>query len=225
MSIWLLDAGHGGNDVGAINGSRKESYDALRLVKRVGDLLKFNGESVYYTRTGDKYLSLEDRTAIENKGTYNYFVSIHRNDDEKKKGVGVETFSLSTTGNGRKLADHVQGELKQLFFNRGCKTANFYVLRKTKCPAILIEVGFIHNKDDNEVWDKQFEKLAQTTARGLLKQVGKTLKVPQEPSIGEGFFRVICGSFKERQFANQMQEKLKSLGIDSFLEYKNKRGS
>lgn len=196
MANWLLDAGHGGSDVGATYNGRHEAQDVLRLTKRVGEILVANGEKVSYTRTTDKFVSLADRTAMENRGNYDYFFSIHRNDAKDKNGnrvgVGTETFSLSTTGKGRQLSQNVQSEMKGLFVDRGCKTANYWVLRKTKCPAALVEVGFIHNSQDNKVWDEQFENLAKAIARGLLKTVGKSLKdtSPVAPKPNGKMYRV-----------------------------------
>lgn len=227
MARWLHDAGHGGTDPGATYGGRTESADVLRLVKRVAEILRYNGETVELTRTSEKFMSLEARTNMENKGKYDYFVSYHRNDATdkttgKRVGDGVETYSLATTGQGRKLSENLQGELKPLFNkDRGCKTAGFWVLRKTNCPAVLMEIGFIHNSADNKVWDTKFEELARAIARGCLKQVGKTLKLPTSstpPSSSTTTqFRVVCGWYSSRDNAVAQQNKLKSAGFDSFL--------
>lgn len=229
MANWLGDAGHGGKDVGATYNGRKESEDVLRLAKRVGELMKYNGENFAFTRTSDKFLELSERTDIENRGNYDYFVSFHRNAFEPNKAKGVETYSLSTTGKGRELATKVQNNLSSIFPSRGVKTSNFYVLRKTKCPAILVEVGFIDNYSDNSIFDSKFEEIAVAITKACLSQVGKEYKSPSNASGSsvnhntenkKGFFRVIAGSYQDRQNAINMQELLKSKGIPSFLEYK-----
>lgn len=224
MANWLGDAGHGGKDVGATYKERNESNDVLRLATRVGELMRANGENFAMTRSSDKFLELSERTSIENRGNYDYFISFHRNAFNPNKAKGVETYSLSTIGKGRELATKVQGNLNKIFFDRGVKTSNFYVLRKTKCPAILIEVGFVDNDEDNNIFDQKFEEIAQAITKACLSQVGKQFILPQskpQASINnKGFYRVIAGSYQDKQNAINMQELLKSKGIPSFLEYK-----
>ena len=224
MANWLGDAGHGGKDAGASYNGRKESNDVLRLAARVGELMRANGENFAITRTSDKFLELSERTSIENRGNYDYFISFHRNAFSPNKAKGVETYSLSTTGKGRELATKVQDNLNKIFFDRGVKTSNFYVLRKTKCPAILIEVGFIDSDEDNKIFNQKFEEIAQAITKACLSQVGKKFILPQSKPQGsinnKGFYRVIAGSYQDKQNAINMQELLKSKGIPSFLEYK-----
>ena len=95
-------------------------------------------------------------------------------------------------------------------------------MRKTNCPAILIEVGFIDNDEDNKIFDQKFEEIAQAIAKACLSQVGKDFKYPnnQQTNDKKGFYRVIAGSYQDKQNAINMQELLKSKGIPSFLEYK-----
>lgn len=225
MANWIGDAGHGGKDAGAIYKNRKECDDVLKLASRVGELMRANGENFGLTRNSDKFLELSERTNMENRGNYDYFISFHRNAFSPNKAKGVEIFSLSTTGKGRELATKIQNNLNKIFFDRGVKTSNFYVLRKTKCPAVLIEVGFVDNDEDNEIFDSKFEEIAVSITKACLSQVGKQFKSPQNKpqennNNNKGFYRVIAGSYQEKQNAINMQEMLKSKGIPSFLEYK-----
>ena len=225
MANWLGDAGHGGKDPGATNKGRKESEDVLRISKRVKELMEFNGEKFDLTRNTDTFLELSDRTNIENRGNYNYFVSFHRNAFQPNEAKGVETYSLSSVGAGRELASKIQNNLKEIFYNRGVKTSNFYVLRKTNCPAVLIELGFIDNDEDNKIFDSKFEEIAQAITKACLSQIGKQFKSPnnEKPNNDndkKGFYRVIAGSYQEKQNAIIMQELLRIKGVPSFLEYK-----
>lgn len=222
MANWLGDAGHGGKDPGATNKGRKESEDVLRISKRVKELMEFNGEKFDLTRNTDTFLELSDRTNIENRGNYNYFVSFHRNAFQPNEAKGVETYSLSSVGAGRELALKIQNNLKEIFYNRGVKTSNFYVLRKTNCSAVLIELGFIDNDEDNKIFDSKFEEIAIAITKACLSQVGKDFKYPnnQQTNDKKGFYRVIAGSYQEKQNAIDMQEMLRNKGIPSFLEYK-----
>lgn len=184
MAKWLLDPGHGGSDPGATYNGRRESDDVLRLAKRVGEILSSNGESVSFTRTSDVTVSLSARSSMENRGSYDYFVSIHRNAIAPEKAKGVETHIYSSGGKKQELATKVNNNLVALgFVDRKVKISNFHVLRETKCSAILIECGFIDNTVDNNLFDSKFEQIAQAIAKGCLNQIGKDTSVqPSEPN-------------------------------------------
>lgn len=224
MSKWLLDAGHGGSDPGATYNGRRECDDVLRLILRVGEILKNNGETVSYTRTTDKSLSLPERSNMDKAGAYDYFVSIHRNAYQPEKAKGVETHIYASGGKREELAKKVNDNLVAVgFTNRGVKISNFHVLRETKSAAILIETGFIDNTSDNNLFDSKFEAIAQAIAKGCLSQVGKSIKVEYTSNTtttvtGETYYRVIVGSYKDRNNAVAQQNKLKEKGFDSFLE-------
>nr|DAP80536.1 MAG TPA: Cell wall hydrolase autolysin [Caudoviricetes sp.] len=176
MAKWLLDPGHGGSDPGACYNKRRESDDVLRLSRRVGEILSSNGESVSYTRTSDATVSLSQRSSMENRGAYDYFVSIHRNAIAPEKAKGVETHIYSKGGKKEELATKINNNLVGIgFVDRKVKVSNFHVLRETKCAAILIECGFIDHTSDNNLFDSKFEQMAQAIAKGCLNQVGKNL--------------------------------------------------
>lgn len=224
MASWLLDPGHGGTDPGATYNGRKESNDTLRLTLRVGELLKYNNQSVYYTRTSDETVSLSGRSGMENSGDYDYFISIHRNAYKPETAKGVETYIYSKGGKSEQLAIKVNDELVKIgFVNRGVKVANFHVLRETKAPAILIEVGFVDNSSDNTIFDKNFEKIAQSIAKGCLLQVGKIMNIPnngdEEKPEETVYYRCVAGSFKERENAEKRKAELISKGFtDTFID-------
>lgn len=224
MAKFILDPGHGGNDPGATYKERKESNDVLKLTLRVGALLKENGQTVLYTRETDKALSLTERSNYELKNGCDYFISIHRNAVGAEVAKGVETYiyngSYSSKETCRSLAAKVNSNLVGVgFVDRKVKEANFHVLRETKNPAILIEVGFIDNTSDNNLFDSKLEKIAQAIARGCLKQIGKELVVNNSSSNSKStYFRVVCGSYKDRNNAVVQQNKLKAAGFETFLE-------
>lgn len=95
----VLDAGHGGDDPGAINGKLKEKNIVLNIALKTGDELKKRGYKVYYTRTKDKFINLRSRTKLANDKLADLFISIHANAaPNKQKGEvmqGIETFFLS----------------------------------------------------------------------------------------------------------------------------------
>lgn len=90
----MLDAGHGGNDPGAQAAGVTEKAFTLAMANRVGDLLKKQGFIVLYTRTGDKYISLQDRPDMANSRKADLFISLHVNANPKSGVRGLETYYL-----------------------------------------------------------------------------------------------------------------------------------
>ena len=176
-----LDAGHGGHDVGAVNGDRYEKDDNLRMAQAVREKLEsagFDNLSVLMTRTDDTFLELEERVQIANNANSTLFISFHRNSGG---GQGVETW---TSAEGlwpeTALATYIQTNLAQAEIprDRGVKKgtasnphASYYVVGHTEMPACLIELGFIDSGEDNLAFDRQFDRWAQAIADGILQMV------------------------------------------------------
>ena len=97
--VVVLDAGHGGDDPGAINGSLKEKNIVLSIAQKAGKELQGRGYKVYYTRSKDKFINLRDRTKYANDKAADLFISIHANAAPSKTKAatmrGIETFFLS----------------------------------------------------------------------------------------------------------------------------------
>nr|WP_315062518.1 N-acetylmuramoyl-L-alanine amidase [uncultured Campylobacter sp.] len=97
--VVVLDAGHGGDDPGAINGSIKEKNIVLSIAQKAGKELQGRGYKVYYTRSKDKFINLRDRTKYANDKAADLFISIHANAAPSKTKAatmrGIETFFLS----------------------------------------------------------------------------------------------------------------------------------
>ena len=224
MAKWLIDPGHGGVDSGATYKGRRECDDVLKLSLRVGELLKNNNENVYYTRTIDTTISLAERSNKENIGDYDYFISIHRNAYQPEIAKGFEIHVYANGGIAEQLANKVNSEVvKNGFVNRGIKISNFHVLRETKAPAILIEVGFIDNSSDNSIFDENFEKIAQAIVIGCLSQVGKIISITDNNTDNNAeesvYYRCIAGSFKERENAEKRKAELVAKGFtDTFID-------
>jgi len=99
----VIDAGHGGHDPGAIGPSGlKEKTVTLRIAKKLRQRLieegkSFGIENVYLTRSSDRFIPLEERTAIARKRKADIFISIHCNGARRKKAHGIETYILGFT--------------------------------------------------------------------------------------------------------------------------------
>ena len=144
MATIMLDAGHGGYDSGAVYGDRYEKNDTLSLVLAVGTILENNGVDVLYTRTTDVYQSPNEKAGIANRSDADYFISIHRNSSpDPNTYSGVETLVYRDSGIPAVFAQNINNELARIgFANLGTEERpNLAVLRGTRMPAALVEVG------------------------------------------------------------------------------------
>lgn len=171
-----FDYGHGGRDPGASYLGRKESDDNLKLGQEVAKYLRARGVVVDETRTGDQWVPLYERGQCEGKGHYHYFISFHRNAYRPEVGTGAETFVyFKGSPKARLLGEKIQTALQMVGFkNRGVKGGNYYLLRNTKAPALLLEVGFIDNTADNQLFDQKRAQIAQALGASILKALGKS---------------------------------------------------
>lgn len=169
-----LDAGHGGSDSGAVYQGRREKDDTLRLTRAVGRILEDNGINVVYTRTTDEYETPFKKATDANNAGADLFVSIHRNSSETDNQYsGVETLVYNDDGVKAVMARNINAELARTGYrNLGVdERPNLVVLKRTKMPAVLVEVGFINNDDDNATFDNNFNAIAQGIANGILKTI------------------------------------------------------
>ena len=165
---------HGGSDPGAVNGLRQEKNDNLRLALAVRDNLQAQGQRVVMTRSTDVYVPLEERSAISNSNNADIFVSLHRNFNANTAANGVDTFvQIDSLPVNTTNAFNVQDEIVSVGVqnNLGVKQANFAVLRNTQAPAMLVEMGFISNAMDNQLFDQNFDAYATAIARGIMKSL------------------------------------------------------
>ena len=178
---YCIDEGHGGLDPGAI-GSKgtHEANHNLDMGKILGRILTEQGQQVVHTRTTDKWLSLADRADIANKNGCNAFISIHCNSFKDPNAHGIETWCSPNSVEGMKLSKLVQEELVKAtgLTNRGCKEANFGVLRMSKMTAILVETAFISNIEEEALLMKtEFkEKVAKAIVKGLFRYLNLEFK-------------------------------------------------
>ena len=168
----IIDAGHGGQEPGAVYEGRQEKEDALRLAFDVGNALERRGISVSYTRVSDVYDSPYDKAAMANASDADIFLSIHRN-AMPVPGIasGVENLVYEDSGTAGALGRNIGEALAEAgWTDLGVKERQgLVVLRNTKIPAVLVEVGFINNEKDNEFLDANMAATADAIADGVLK--------------------------------------------------------
>lgn len=154
----IFDLGHGGADPGAVGPTTKEKDNVIILAKKTAVLLEVTGRfRVKFTRTTDKdfcapaafndNLDLKNRVKVANYLGGDAFYSFHNN-SAAVKAYGNEVYALSVGGEGEKMAKAIRARMALLgMVDRGVKYANWYVLKWTEMPAVLIEYGFINSEE------------------------------------------------------------------------------
>lgn len=214
----IFDYGHGGKDSGATLGNRYEKDDNLKLGKDVKKILEKHGVQVDETRKGDETVSLNQRAVIANRKNYDFFISFHRN-AFNGKAYGAETYTyILKKPKAVELATNINNAMVKVgFHNRGVKNANFAVLRQTKADAVLLEVGFIDNVNDNKIYDDNYNMLVLEIAKAILKTLGISY-IEGSSGSEDIFYRVVTGSFKNKNNAIEKVKQLKAKGFNSFID-------
>ncbi|CVK21878.1 N-acetylmuramoyl-L-alanine amidase family protein [Sporomusa sphaeroides] len=151
----VIDPGHSGSlEPGACAGGVRECDVALAIAGLLAERLAEAGHAALLTRTGD--IATDDlgfRAALANANRADVFVSIHANSVANPAAQGTEVYHYPGSVQGRRLAALLQARLVAELgtVDRGVKTANFQVLRQTRCPAALVEVAFISNEAERRL--------------------------------------------------------------------------
>jgi N-acetylmuramoyl-L-alanine amidase len=167
----VIDPGHGGHDKGGRWGQVYEKHLCLDTAARLEAYLKQKGCRVVMTRRSDYFISLPQRVAL-GAGQYKpVFVSIHYNYTWKGHVSGLETFYHSEQSRPLAAAVH-EGMLRRVrAVNRGVKFARYYVIRNAKCPAILVECGFVSHGAERDRSKKGWyrQSLAEGIGDGIMR--------------------------------------------------------
>lgn len=179
-----IDAGHGGNDSGAIGPTGvTEKSVTLRVALALQKILTSEGATVYMTRTTDTEVSpkgaaasdieeLQARCDVANQHDSDIFISIHMDSftNGAAKGTTGYYYALGSK-KSRDLADKVRaGVIDQIGTpSRGTQSCNFYVVKHTDMPATLVEVAFISNPTEEKLMNSEdgVQKAAQGIADGI----------------------------------------------------------
>ena len=177
----MIDAGHGGYDVGAVSNYGDYEKDInLDIALLIGKQLKSYGYKVVYTRTSDSVSwsndnkeNLQTRCDLAKKRNADLFVSIHLNSSEYEAD-GYEIYSDFNNKNTVKLSNLILKQLDKLDYstNRGLLDTNetpLYVIANNKVDAILIEAGFISDDSDLYYLKNYTNNVATAIAKGKKK--------------------------------------------------------
>jgi N-acetylmuramoyl-L-alanine amidase len=196
FAVVVIDAGHGGQDSGTMKSGLVEKELALDVAQRVERYLHGLGLVTVMTRADDSYVSLQNRAAIANSQPESVFVSIHFDEAGRSAATGIETYYathpmsfpsrvaswlpfLQRTSaeppnvESQSLATFIQESAvaRTLAMNRGTRPQQFFVIANVHHPAVLVEGGFLTNKEDAiRLANTEYrEQMAAGIAQGILQ--------------------------------------------------------
>ncbi|MFD2612093.1 N-acetylmuramoyl-L-alanine amidase [Paenibacillus gansuensis] len=167
----VIDPGHGGTDPGAsgITGYREKAF-TLAVGLKVNKLLEQEPRlQVIMTRTGDTYPTLSDRSALANNAKADLFISIHGNSLVGSKATGIESYYLHQNSGAFAKIIHKNLLAATNMSDRKVRVENFHVVRETKMPAVLLELGFLSNASDEA--KMKSESYQQKCAEAIVQSI------------------------------------------------------
>lgn len=172
----VLDAGHGAKDSGAVGvtGKYEKNFNLAVILKAAELLRQENKIDVVLTRSDDTFLELKDRAAIANNLKADLFISVHANSSNSSAASGTETYYQRDAS--KALANVLHKYLVQAtgLSDRGVRYGNFHVIRETTMPAVLLEVGYLSNKNDEALLFTEAlqNSVAASMVRGIKEYLG-----------------------------------------------------
>lgn len=167
QKCYVLDAGHGGEDGGAVSISGiPESQYNLQIATTVNDLLQLLGYQTYMIRTDDRDLhtegttisqrkisDLKHRVKIANQIPNAVLISIHQNKFTDPRYSGLQTFYFNSAS--KELAESIQSSYKAHILPTSRRLAQrksgVYLLENVHCTAVLVECGFLSNYEEEKL--------------------------------------------------------------------------
>ncbi|REG96470.1 N-acetylmuramoyl-L-alanine amidase [Flavobacterium aquicola] len=169
--IIVIDAGHGGNDNGAQIGAEQEKKIVENIANKINSLNKKGEIEIVLLRKGDRFIALNERVLEINKINPSLVISLHIDASKNINENGVHAyvskqnvFYEKSMENAKNLVDEITNEK---LANGGVKDADSFIIKNSKCPALLVEIGYLSNQNDrtyltsengqNEIANKIFE--------------------------------------------------------------------
>ena len=179
--IITIDPGHGGSDSGAVGpNGYTEKEGTFAISQKVASILNQSGAKVVMTRDSDVDVygpnasarnELQARVDVGNNANSDIFVSIHCNAFVNPAANGTQTFYYGSSYQGQRLAQSIQEKMIEAngLRDRGISTCNFYVVKHSYMPAVLIETAFITNYDEEALLsdDEWQSTMAKAIAEGI----------------------------------------------------------
>ena len=255
----VIDAGHGGDDPGAIGRVAREKTLNLNAALQLGDMIKeaYPEVNVIYTRSTDVFIPLHVRADIANKNKADLFISIHANASDNRSASGAETFVLGTDRmednldiamrensvitlesdyqssyagfDPNSIDSYIMFDLMQSDYmnqslqfatmvqkqfvdslhrgDRGVRQAAFLVLLRTACPSVLVEMGFISNRDEERFLASDEGKIG--IARSIFKAFSQFYRPGKAiPALASDSVKVPTTKEQMAQIAKQTKESI-----------------
>lgn len=149
----VVDAGHGGKDTGVTNAQHQEKDLVLAIAQAMDELAANSSIRLIYTRDGDDPVTLEDRVKVANRSNADLFLSLHigQHDDETLRGL--EVFYSDQNPQSNLSEEYSQRFMRSITLTENSKAtvkkADFLILRKTDCPSVLLNLGFLSNTQES----------------------------------------------------------------------------
>lgn len=180
-AVIVLDAGHGGWDPGktGTDGADEKELN-LAIVEKLAAYLEAGGAEVILTRAADtalgggKRADMAERKEIADASGGDMLISIHQNAFPSAAARGAQVFYHGESERGRLLAESVQESLRSRLADGNQRQAKenqaYYILRMTELPAVIVECGFLSNREEEALLNDAGyqEKLAWAIYCGIL---------------------------------------------------------
>ena len=213
----ILDAGHGYSTPGKRGPDGMREYEFNRAVASLAKemLGKYQNTEVFFAHSDERDVPLAERTSLANTQNADCYVSIHANaygTGEWNSAGGIETYVYpSKPREALALAQKIQRNLISStgLRDRGVKTADFHVLRETKMTAVLVECGFMTNKEEASLLRTPIyrKRCAQAIAKAIAEQYG----LRKHDRIKQYKVQV---AFSEKQLAEKLAGNLQKDGFN-----------
>jgi N-acetylmuramoyl-L-alanine amidase/beta-lactamase regulating signal transducer with metallopeptidase domain len=172
----VIDAGHGGTDLGASIDGFTEKKLAEIISNKIQNMNEKGDVKIHFTRTNDSFVDLNERTRIVNSFQPDLAISLHFNANKNIEANGFEIYisdKTSTSEKSKEIANQLAAAISKAtpLNNRGVKFAPFMILKKSECPTLVIELGFLSNEKDRNYVNS--EKGQTELARTILNFVSK----------------------------------------------------
>ena len=189
----VLDAGHGGKDPGkvGITGCYEKDIN-LKITEKLKIFLELEGIRVVLTRDGDyglysetdavkKTADMRNRVSLIEQTEPDLVISIHQNSYSDGSIKGAQTFYYSDSKKGKELAGFLQDRLVYTLDNNNHRKEkandNYYLLKNTNCPIVIVESGFLSNEEECKLLQSEVyqEKVAWAVYMGIMQYLNANL--------------------------------------------------